>query len=493
MGKLYEAEKSDKNITTATQAVKENQLPLAVDLDGTLLKTDTLLESILILLKQQPLLIFSLLFWMLKGKAYFKQQIANRVDLPVDSLPYHSEFLVYLQQAYKDGRKLILATAANEKIARSIADHLGIFSGIIASTPNSNLRGRQKLKALEKQFGKRGFIYAGNGRVDLPIWAGAASGIIVNASPAVVRRAKKHSAINQVFAKGKSGFLQFLKAIRMHQWVKNLLIFVPLITSHSYIDPQLTFQAIWAFVAFSLCASSVYVINDLLDLEVDRRHTKKRNRPFAAGNLSLKVGLFAFPLLVIPGFLIALSLNTFFLGTLIAYYLITFIYSFVLKKMALVDVFTLAFLFTLRIFSGAAAIDVVVSQWLFAFSIFIFVSLAFVKRYSELNNLPKDKVKVGGRGYLAQDVFIVGNFGIASAYISVVVFALYIHSDQVELLYHYPQRLWAICVLLFFWVSRVWLLAYRGELNEDPILFAVKDRTSFVVGILAAITIFLAI
>lgn len=491
----------DKTYNISSISVSDDQshptedlvLPLAVDLDGTLVKTDTLIESVLILLKQQPLLFFSMFSWVIRGKAYFKHQVANRVTLSAEKLPYHSDFLAYLRQEFRKGRQIVLATGANEKIARAVAEHLGIFSEVLASDKEVNLSGKYKLAMLEEKFGKKGFVYAGNGKVDLPIWEGASSGVIVNASPSLIRSARGRGNITQVFTGEKGQIKSFFQAIRVHQWVKNLLIFVPLITSHSFINPQLALQAVWAFLAFSFCASSVYVINDLLDLEVDRRHVKKRNRPFAAGKLSLKLGLLAFPLMAIPGFLIALSLNTFFLATLITYYLITFVYSFLLKKLVLVDVFTLAFLFTLRIFSGAAAIDVIVSQWLFAFSIFIFVSLAFVKRYSELRSLPQDANKVGGRGYLAQDVFIVGNFGIASAYISVVVFALYIHSEQVELLYTYPQRLWVICVLLFFWVSRIWLLAFRGEINEDPILFAVKDRTSFVVGFLAAATIFLSL
>ncbi len=471
----------------------ESKVPLCVDLDGTLVKTDTLLESILILLKRQPLSLFAMLLWMLRGKSFFKQQIADRVDLPADTLPYHTDFLTHLQKEFSRGRKLVLVTAANEKIAGAVADHLGLFALSFASDDRVNLSGNRKLALLEEQFGKKGFDYAGNASVDLPIWQGAASGIVVNASGGLTRKAKAGGNITQVFSDKKNYFGQFVRAIRMHQWAKNLLIFVPLLTAHLYTDPVSVTQSIWAFFAFSLCASSVYVLNDLLDLDADRRHARKRKRPFAAGNLPIPLGVAAIPCLLIPGFWIAYSLNPLFLATLLSYYFITFAYSFSLKRIELIDVFTLAILFTMRIFAGAAAIGVLVSQWLLAFSIFLFVSLAFAKRFSELHNLPKDKEKVGGRGYLSKDLPIIGTFGTSSGYISIVVLTLYTSSEQVEILYTFPERLWVICVLLFFWVSRVWLLAYRGELNEDPILFAVKDKASYLVGALAIITMFLAL
>ena len=386
-----------------------------------------------------------------------------------------------------------MATGANEKIAHSVAGHLGIFSEVLASNELINLSGKRKLACLEEKFGPKGFVYAGNGKIDLPIWEGASSGIIVNASSGLIRKAKSNGVVSRIFSDRKAAGKQFFQAIRVHQWVKNLLIFVPLVTSQSYADPKLTWQAIWAFIAFSLCASSVYAVNDLLDLEADRNHFNKRGPPlccrqFIIDGRDIRLSYTGHPKLF----------NRIFSEHLLPVYfgrLLTSLHSlilFILKKMVLVDVFTLAFLFTLRIFSGAAAIDVEVSQWLLAFSIFIFVSLAFVKRFSELQNMEKDKIKVDGRGYLSQDVSIVGIFGIASGYISVVIFALYINSDQVELLYTFPRRLWSICVLLFFWVSRVWLLAYRGELNEDPILFAVKDKASYFLGLLAVIAILLA-
>lgn len=476
--------------------VVARELPLCVDLDGTLVKTDLLLESLFALLKAKPWAVFLLPFWLLRGRAYLKQQIAARATVNVPALPYHLEFLQFLTEQYQAGRSLILATAADQTIARAVAGHLGIFSDVLASNGARNLSGRHKLQALRERVGD--FAYAGNARVDLPIWREATAAIVVNAPAHVVRSAQREANVETVFP-GDQGLRAraraFVKAIRVHQWIKNILVFVPLFTSHRVVSPMLWLDAVLAFVAFSLCASSVYLVNDLLDLEADRLHPKKRTRPFASGALPVSVGLVAVPLLLGAGFGIAKGLlPPSFALALAAYYALTVAYSFYLKQMVLLDVVVLATLYTLRILAGAAAVGVPLSQWLLAFSLFLFLSLALVKRFSELHALRRSNNTVAkGRGYFAGDLEQLASLGAASGYISVLVLALYINSRQVTSLYSHPALLWLICPFILYWVSRVWLLAHRGQMHHDPIVFAIRDKISYITGAIVGLIMLFAI
>lgn len=461
-----------------------NRVPLVVDLDGTVVKTDTLLESLFILLKRKFLFAFILPFWLMKGKGFLKHQIAKHISLDVSRLPYNLELLAFLQKEHSKGRTLVLATAADYSIACKVADHLSIFSSVLASTPECNLKGLNKLKVLLDKFGEKGFDYAGNENVDLKIWTHANGGVVVNGSERLVKEARKVTNISHVFNCQRNKFGIFLKAIRIHQWVKNLLIYAPLILAHKVMDYSVWLNGLYAFSAFSILASSVYLLNDLLDIENDRHHHEKRYRPLASGDLSISAGIITAFLFFIAGITISLLLPLKFLFVLGVYYIITLAYSLYLKQVVLVDVITLALLYTTRIIAGGVATDVNISQWLLAFSVFIFTSLAFAKRYSELHNLRKSNKEASrGRGYFASDLEQLANFGTAGGYIAVMVLALYINSPEVKGLYKHPDAIWLICPLFLYWISRIWLFAHRGQMHEDPIVFAVKDRATYLIGL----------
>jgi 4-hydroxybenzoate polyprenyltransferase len=468
-------------------------VPLCVDLDGTLIKTDLLIESFFALCKQ-GLVIFMAPFWLWKGKAHFKQKIADRVDLDVSVLPYHEAFLAFLKEQHAKGRRLILATASNEKYAFQVADYLGIFDEVIGSDAVINLSGRRKLERLEKACGNKGFDYAGDAPVDLKIWPQAQRAILVNPSKGVKRRAAKVSQIGQVFEEQSGGIKVYIKATRLFHWLKNLLIFVPLMAAHKFTDASLALQAFSAFLAFGLCASSVYLLNDLADLNADRHHPQKRRRPFAAGTLSLARGGGLIPILLIAAFALAVSLATKFLIVLGGYYIVTLAYSFWLKRKAILDVLALAGLYTIRIIAGGVAVGVSLSFWLLAFSIFIFFSLALVKRYTELFELQElDQEAPKGRGYQVSDLGILNSMGIGSGFIAVLILALYINSQEIEAMYSRPEIIWLLCPLLLYWISRIWLLVQRGEMNADPVIFAAKDNVSRLVGVSAVAILLIAI
>jgi len=456
-----------------------SELPLCVDLDGTLVRTDVLLESIFALLKQNFIYVLFLPLWLLKGKAYFKQQIADRVELDVEHLPYHDEFLDYLKQQKALGRHLVLATASNLKFAEQIALHLGLFETVLASDNQKNLSGRRKRQCLVDTFGESGFDYAGNAKVDLEVWSHAEGVILVTPEAGVQEQAERLGRIKKIFPGQQACVSTYIKAMRLHQWVKNLLIFVPLVLSHQIYDLTLLAQAILAFLTFGLCASSVYLLNDLLDLPADRRHPSKRDRPLAAGSLPIKQGALLIPVLLLIGFTIALALPVEFLLVLTLYFVVTLAYSVWFKQAALVDVLVLAALYTLRIIAGTAAVAVDYSFWLLAFAMFLFLSLALVKRYSELMAQPEDNDQfLHGRGYRIGDLDILSQFGSSSGYMAVLVLAFYINSSEIRLLYSYPEAIWMLCPILLYWISRVWLLARRGEMHEDPVVFAIQDVRS---------------
>lgn len=460
-------------------------VPLGVDLDGTLVQTDLLLESYLALLKQRPLALFMLPLWLLRGKAHLKREIAKRVTLDVTCLPYREPLLAFLRVEHQAGRKLILATAADELFARQIADHLGIFDTVLASDGVTNLSGEAKTQALEAACGGP-FVYAGDAPVDLQVWRRAQSAILVGSGSKFASQLENAEInIEHIFEdERKPGKL--FRALRLHQWAKNGLIFLPLILSHQVTNLPLVLASVVAFFAFGFCASAVYVQNDLLDLEADRHHARKRFRPFAAGTLPLKFGFLFAPALLVLAVLGALLLSPSFLGVLALYFVTTFSYSLFFKRKAVLDVLLLAGLYTVRIVAGGVAVGVGVSPWLLAFSLFFFLSLAYVKRFTELRDLPLES-SLRSRGYTRGDLEGLADLGVASGYIAVLVVALYINSPEVRELYGTPEVLWLLCPLLVYWVSRVWLLARRGEMHDDPVVFALRDRTSYVIGVLAAV------
>jgi len=465
---------------------------LCVDLDGTLSKSDTLWDSILVLIRQRPLAAFELFGWLLKGKAAFKTNVTSAVELDVAHLPINRPLLQFLEQEHATGREIYLTTAADAALAKRIANHLGIFKGVLASDGATNLAGHNKLQAFQKCF--ECFDYIGNATPDVRLLQNSASPMVANPTTGLrFRMLVNGIRPTRTFNDAPSLAKSFIKSIRIHQWAKNVLIFVPLLLAHKLTAASLI-AATAAFLSFSLCASSTYIVNDLLDIEADRRHPRKRFRPFAAGDFSVPTGLVLIGLLFGLAILIATNLPIAFLRWLLIYTVVTLAYSLRLKRMVLVDVIVLSLLYTMRLIAGSAATGVVISPWLAAFSIFLFLSLAMVKRFSELENLrARGQAPTNGRGYLVSDIEQLRSFGTASAYASVMVFTLYINAMSESHLYRHPQFLWLLAPLLILWLSGVWLLASRGELNEDPVIFAITDRRSLGVGILAVTVVLLAL
>jgi 4-hydroxybenzoate polyprenyltransferase len=467
--------------------------PLVVDLDGTLVKTDLLVESLVALIKQNPLYVVALPFWLLKGKAFLKRQIHRRIILDVAVLPYHLELLDRLKILHAQGRPLVLATGNDERIARRVADQLGLFDMVLASDGVTNLSPKAKRARLVAEFGEKGFDYAGNGRGDLAVWSSARRAIIVNTPERVSGRAGRVTEVERVFHSPGGLFITYLQALRPRQWLKNLLVFVPLMLAHRYNELDLLVKALLAFLAFGLCASSVYVMNDLTDLAADRHHPRKRMRPFAAGELSLFWGLASLPFLFGLSLFVARFLPLPFLGMLLLYFLLNLGYSFTMKRVVLLDVIVLAGLYTLRIMAGSASVALWPSPWLLGFSIFFFLSLALVKRYAELvmvQGLEGRAARV--RGYQVIDKELLASLGAGSGYMAVLVLAMYISSGRAEILYTRHELIWFLCPLLVYWISYIWLIAHRGEMHDDPLVFVLRNRISRIVILLAAFTVLLA-
>jgi len=461
--------------------------PLCVDLDGTLIRTDLLFESAVRLLKHKPWLIFLLPVWLLQGRAVLKRNLARRVSIDPRLLPYDERFLDWLRAESARGREILLATAADELLARAVADHLGLFSRVLSSDGSINLKGRQKLEALRRQIG-RDFEYAGDSKADLEIWRGCSGAILVNASPGLRRRVAGMGRIVITFEKQGGGIRSYLRALRVHQWAKNILIYVPLITSHQLVHGTLVLRATIGAVLLSLCSSAQYVLNDLIDLDADRKHPVKRKRPFAAGTLPIWTGM------LLAGGLLAASLITAWIAShllaalLSIYFAVSLSYSLYLKKLLLLDVFVLSGLYTFRIIVGHMVIGVEFSVWLVSFSLFLFISLAFCKRMAELRMLAQSGTGVTGRAYESADASQVNLFGVCSAFLSAVVFILYLQSDKVRELYRQPQVLWLLAPVFLYWITRTWMLAHRGNIEvNDPVLFVLKDRATYIVGAISGL------
>jgi len=392
---------------TISTTTRENLVPLCVDLDGTLIKTDMLWESFVRLLRRNPLWLVVIPFWWIRGRAVLKQQIAARVQVDVAALPYNGLFLEFLREAKRQGRRLVLATASDREMAERVARHVGLFDEVLASDGRKNLRGDTKLETLIARFGQGGFDYAGNSAVDLAVWRGTREAIVVNAGPNLARQAARIAKVGKHFPAKASLFSALLKALRPHQWVKNLIVFVPIITSH-----QMSFWPILAgaaaFTALCLCASGGYVVNDLMDLDADRHHPVNRGRPFASGNLPLSLGLLLVPLLLAASAFVAWQMTKPFVALMGLYFVVTTVYSSHLKRVPLLDAFVLAGLYTLRLIAGHVVTGIAYSAWLLVFSMFIFLSLALMKRFRELRALrQQNEMDAKGRGYTVDDLELV--------------------------------------------------------------------------------------
>ncbi len=431
-------------------------------------------------------------FWLFSGKAVLKRELTNRLDFDPALLPYNEELIAWLREQRSEGRRLVLCTASDQGVADSIAAHLDLFDEVLASDGIVNLAGRQKAEALVARFGDKGFDYVGNSAADLPVWEHARRGIVVNASTSLQQEAEACTEVEKVYEAPAKALSDWRKALRLHQWIKNLLLFIPLFAAHRVGEFEMWLTLSLAFIAFSLCASSVYIVNDLLDLESDRKHPRKCRRPFAAGVIPIWQGVLVAPLLLVTSLGLAYFVDGSFMPWLAVYFLLTCVYSFKLKQVVLVDCLMLAVLYTLRIVAGAAAMDMSLSFWLLAFSGFLFLSLAFVKRFAELQaQLLHGQHKAAGRGYFTDDAPLVQMLGIVAGYSAALVLALYLNSDAVQHLYMVPEWIWGCVPVMLFWVSWVWLQAHRGEMHDDPLVFAVKDKASWIAGMMFALFIVL--
>lgn len=463
---------------------------LVVDLDGTLTLSDMLVENLFLFLRLHPFRFFKVLVWLFRGKAYFKARLADVVIPDVSHLPYNQPLLEWLQIRRTAGAQLVLATASDIRIASKIAASLGLFREVFGTENGVNLSSITKRDVLVERYGEHGYEYVGNSKADLAVWQTAEVIHVANPEPGVLTAAGRLGKIEQVFDCRRPFLRTMLKALRVHQWMKNLLIFVPLLASHRFLEVSLIQQGVIAFVAFGACASSVYLLNDLLDLSDDRRHRTKRFRPLAAGTLPILHALVIIPLLLVVSFTLGvLFLPLSFVAVLAGYYCLTLAYSLWLKRIVMLDVVTLALLYALRVIAGAAAMSLPITFWILAFCMFIFLSLAFVKRYTELyearGNGQTDKA--AGRGYYPADFELLASLGGSSGYLAVLVLALYINESSSGSLYRSPQWMWLACPLLLFWISRVWLIAHRGQMHDDPIVFALRDKVSLLVGVLFVI------
>jgi len=482
-------------------------LALCVDLDGTLVKSDTLVDSLLVMARQQPASLLSLPGWLLQGKAAFKRHISQAVTLDAEHLPYNRPLLEWLRTQHSAGHGIYLATASDSAIAERIAAYLGIFAGVIASDGANNLSGEGKLAVLREKFGER-FCYIGNARPDAEILVACQSPMVANPHRALQTRLKTSGTIATTSFYDRGHILKnWIKALRLHQWAKNTLLFVPLFLAHRWAAGAFTGAGI-AFISFGLCASATYIINDLLDLEADRRHPSKRRRPFAAGELSAISGIAAVILLLSVSVALAIFLQPLilrlagnyplrlphaFLGWLVLYMVSTLVYSLYFKRKLLLDVFLLSGLYTVRILAGSAATNVPISTWLAGFSVFFFLSLAFVKRFSELESVrERGSALSTGRGYLVSDLEQLRAFGTGAAYAGVIIMVLYIRDPDTRLLYGHPYLLWLVIPVLLLWLSQVWMRASRGEMHDDPVVWALTDKRSLFLGLLMAIVIWLA-
>ena len=462
----------------------EQRRPLVVDLDGTLIRSDLLVETTFSFVRKRPSEVPQLVRAFVRGKAALKRFLARDSAVDVARLPFEEAVLTLMRSARREGREVILATASDRNLAEAVAAHVGGFDDVIATDNGINMSGERKGRELMQRFGRGGFDYVGNGRADLPVLAYAYAGYLVGPTRGVARAAASVNPRARVIAASDTTWLDWVRALRVHQWAKNLLVFLPMIAAHR-VDAATLFQAGTAFILFCLLASSVYLINDLFDLPEDRRHASKRRRPVASGRVSIVWTALVALLLLATGIGAAASLMPApFTATLAVYAIVTLAYSLRIKRQAMADVLTLALLYTIRVVAGGTAIEVPITAWMLAFTVFAFLSLALVKRYAELIAAPGscEDARLDGRPYLRSDKPLLSSFGAASGYLSALVLALYINDPATTTLYSRPTIIWLVLPMWLYWLNRAWWLAHRGNMHDDPVLFAIKDRQSYLIG-----------
>ncbi len=452
------------------------ETPLFVDLDGTYTKTDLLAESFIFAVRKNPLIILYCMYWLIGGIANLKYKLSLLADIDTSLLPLNQEFHKYLKQQKLKGRTLYLATASNEKYAKEIAYKYNLFDGYISSCKSTNLKGKEKLRRIKEI--SENFSYAGNDSVDFEIFKEADEKLLVNPSYKAKRKAKHYDNI-RLLDKHRPSLSIWLSQLRVHQWLKNLLLFVPIVVSGNFFHIESIFSVALAFLSFSFLASSTYIINDLVDLESDRSHPRKKNRPLANGSISIKDGIIVSLILFSLSSFISISISYDFSFIIFSYLFLTLSYSFKFKQYIGMDVISLSLLYTLRILAGSSAIQVETSFWLLSFSLFIFLSLALVKRCSELQSMRQEgKNRARGRDYTIEDYSILISFGASNAMLSILMFCFYTNNNVLTKEYQQPNILWLIVPALCYWIMRMWIKTHRGEMHDDPIVFSLTDKGS---------------
>jgi len=465
-------------------------IPLVVDLDETLIRTDLLFESFLMLIAVSPVRAIYALFKVLSGRSELKSYIADHIDIRADLLPYDEAVIDCINVAKNSGKDVYLVSASDDRYVKAVADHLGLFTNAYGSSREYNLSGLNKAKKLVTLFGKGGFDYIGDNKKDIPIWEEAAQAFF--AGPNVGSLLKEVSG-GKVVSDNRPCLLSYIKCLRVHQWLKNLLIFVPFFLDHTF-SGYVFVVAFFAFIAFSLCASSVYIINDLLDLNNDRTHSRKKNRPFASGEIPIIYGMIVAPFLLIVSAVIGFCVSSQFLLLMMLYFILTLSYSVFLKRIPLVDVVLLAVLYGLRILAGGVATYHSVSSWFLAFAIFLFLFLAMIKRLVEVgDSIRNNSTLASGRGFAREDLPLLSSLSCTAGYMSILIFSLYITNPVTLEIYQTPELLWGVCMLLLFWVNRLLLVAHRGGMDDDPMIYALTDRISLVVGFFVLVLFFSAV
>jgi 4-hydroxybenzoate polyprenyltransferase/phosphoserine phosphatase len=461
-----------------------------VDLDHTLVRVDLLRERLLLATARDPSLFFRAIAWLLQGgRARLKVEVARRCSLDPTHLPYNDELLTYLAEQRKAGATLILATAAPEAWARAVADHLGIFDHVLATDDtNGNLKGRRKLAAILKDAAGKPFAYAGDGPWDRPVFEASQLPIVVGGRASLAGK----QADRALLIPRRSGAAPaWWRSLRPHQWSKNILVFAPAIAAHRL--DKLWPNAFLAFWAFSLVASAFYLLNDFFDIDVDRRHPDKRRRSQASGALCPSHALALSALLLVAAGAAAIYLPLKYNLILVCYAVVNVLYSAAIKNIVVMDLITLAFLYSLRVFAGGEACHVYVSTWLFAFIFFLALSLAHLKRYTELIQRMKENIDSAARPtYTTDDMSLLTKVGLASGLISVLVLALYVTAPQTVSIYKSPALLFVACIFLFYWIERIWFWASRGRITGDPIVFIVTDIVSYLVGLASVAVVWIA-
>jgi 4-hydroxybenzoate polyprenyltransferase/phosphoserine phosphatase len=480
-------------VTKELQNQGTSDPPLVVDLDGTLIKTDLLVESFFALLSTEPLRALRTLLSLRHGRAAFKARLAEETAIDFDKLPLNEAVHARLRDEKSKGRRIYFASASDRRYVEQMSARVGLVDGIFASDRNGNLKGQAKAAALCAAFGEGKFDYIGDSYADLPVWKVARKRTVVNPTRSLLRAVHQRFPDADALGRGERRIRDYVQLFRVHQWLKNLLILIPPLAAHEF-QPSTLLASLIAFLSFSFAASSAYVLNDLLDVRNDRNHPSKCHRPFASGKIPAWQGILLSPAALVAAMSLALLLPARFMLALAGYYALTLTYSLWIKRKMTIDVVMLACLYGVRLVAGGAATMVPLSPWLQAFAIFLFLSLAIIKRCTELvSHIAQGKGDPKGRGYQLRDLPLLEAMATASGYVAVMIFALYLNSPAVAELYHAPNRLWLICVVLLYWISRVVMLTHRGEMRDDPVVFAATDRVSLVCGGLAAAVIALSL